>query len=336
VNAISPNANSGKKDDNDAESETKTETEAIKGVVNRAPSDRVTKVTDLKKMEAAESEDCSNWWIPACYGHCHNWRCRKWNPPKGDGTKIGTYDPVIEAENEKFLWDKHEEKESGILTSQLNPVNAISPNANSGKKDDNDAEHGTDLENEAESETETETEAIKGMVNINSSNKIDFNWAAEIKKKRNLDPPITDHEYKGWEIRKLPPNPEKMEMIDGMANLEIRLIGDGNSEGTNRVLSKEGFKQIRMRMRQLIDDENWDDVEDGYIRASGVALSIHHAINLDHVLEAMERLVNRASSDRVTNLKKIEAAVGIVNTISPNASSKMQVPPLLKSKLIWK
>ena len=54
-----------------------------------------------------------------------------------------------------------------------------------------------------------------------------------------------------------------------------------------------------MRIRELIDDGNWADVEDGYIRASGEALSRPHAINWDHVLEAIKGMVNRNHYDKV-------------------------------------
>ena len=65
------------------------------------------------------------------------------------------------------------------------------------------------------------------------------------------------------EISKLPPNPEKMKAAIGIVNLEIALMVEGKSDGAIRELSKEDFEQIVMRMREMIDDGNWADIEDG-------------------------------------------------------------------------
>ena len=71
--------------------------------------------------------------------------------------------------------------------------------------------------------------------------------------------------FQEWKIPKLPPNPEKMKAAIGIVNLEIMLMVDGKSDFVSRVLSEEDFEHIVARMRELIDDENWVDIKNGYI-----------------------------------------------------------------------
>ena len=63
-----------------------------------------------ENSEKMESEDCSNWWIPACSGHYHNSSCYKWEP-------WGPWGSEIEIKRSEILRDRHMEKESGISTS---------------------------------------------------------------------------------------------------------------------------------------------------------------------------------------------------------------------------
>ena len=99
-------------------------------------------------------------------------------------------------------------------------------------------------------------------------------------------------------ITKLQPNPGKTEVAWGIVSLELVLMVDGKSDGANWVLSIEDFEHIVARMRELVDNEIWVDIEDGYIRASGETIKRPHALNLDHVLKAIKGLVNKNSSNR--------------------------------------
>ena len=74
-------------------------------------------------------------------------------------------------------------------------------------------------------------------------------------------------------------------------------MSDGKYDGVNRVLSIEDFGQIVARMRELVDDANWVDMEGGYIRASGKPMKRPHALNLDHASEAIKGVINKNSGE---------------------------------------
>ena len=94
------------------------------------------------------------------------------------------------------------------------------------------------------------------------------------------------------EVSKLRPNPGKKDMAEGLEELELVLISDGKYDGTNRIMSIEDFGHIVARMRELVDEANWVDMEGGYIQASGKTKKRPHALNLDHASEAIKGVIN--------------------------------------------
>ena len=55
-----------------------------------------------------------------------------------------------------------------------------------------------------------------------------------------------------------------MEATIGIVNLEVMLMVDGKSDFVSRVLSEEDFEHIVASIRELIDNENWVDIKNGY------------------------------------------------------------------------
>ena len=100
-------------------------------------------------------------------------------------------------------------------------------------------------------------------------------------------------------LTKLKARPGRKEVQDGKEDLLLVLKNSGRYNPNAQVQGLEDFSSIMDRLKELVDENDMEDLRNSYRQASeGKSFEKSHEINMGHLLEALTSIINKNSGEQ--------------------------------------